>query len=543
MADCSISAFLAAADANVASTGRDAHTLSKNSNPTEISAYERVMAEKFGLGYDDTESISMMGVLEAHGYNAKGPKNLADDALWAWPSEQFPQYAAKIDELIENTPSAGSDKGVFLQEAVPELRAKLDDIHYAITNAADKAEIKSNLAELGLTPDNAYFAVEWTKWLIDGGHHQYSKWDNQFTKIAGNVAKAQATYKMPWTLGNVVDLIRPVSYYSHRPGGMSAILKGIGEANKRGLFKQDPELKAAGVYRSSHLDRPGGENWHPFAWSITAQKNLVWHTDKAFGRDGHTGIRDLLFDSKPWDRPYYDRAANSTLVFGLARYTLSEGRWMNNKIKAAFMPSSLPEVRNAALKDLMVYHGLKIVIAGPKSVIPAFGVVATLGTLTGQFGTKEQKEFLQEFEDKTGLNVIRHTTGMDVSSYTSPYGGSLGARAGSLGTTANQAGKSASMALADVFRGKPVEAVIRATAAASAVANLTGGNLGRIGQVPDAGNSTTITAVLDKLAENLENGADLDTTEKAIMKAVMGSMYQSESEPSMSRDRSRTRSR
>jgi len=479
----------------------------KNFSGEQRFYYEKVMANHFGIN-PKKKGVSRLDVLKKRTKNASQPEGVMDDRLYARPSEQF---SKKFMSAIDGKMKAATPEN-YAEKVAKPMRTLLAALDKVTVNSKSRADLNKQLAKFGLDADNLYDARDYVKWLADGGPNQKS-WASALTKKAGVIAKAQANLNMAWTLGNSSDIIRVYSHYASRKGGLKAILEGTATAIKANPFKRNPQLAKQGIYETQYIDQQGANN-DPFTWSITAQKNLTYHIDKAIGSDGKTGVRELLFDSTPWDRPRYDRSPEANLVFGLARFPINEARWHYKTVKQALQG----DARAAANYGL--YSIAKAAMLGAASLIPAPVYIAM---------PKEMREEIEAVENKYGTNLLKRVSGavlqkaginasIDLTTYTQPGGGQLGARAASLVNTGTSVVKNTVKAGIDGVQGNIPAAGVNAIAAASAFANFTGYKAEVLGLL----NSTTITELFETTGKELEREFDSDRYSRNIVKAVFG---------------------
>lgn len=483
----------------------------KNFDGEQRFYYEKVMANHFGISPKKTGS-SRLDVLKKRTKTASQPEGVMDEIIYARPSEQFSKkFMAGIDRKMNAYYKAGKN-GDYQKEIAAPVRKVIKALDDITVNSKSRADLNRQLKPFGLTADTLYDARDYLKWLEQGGPTQKS-WASAFTKKAAVVSKAQANLNMAWTLGNGVDMIRVYSHYATQKGGLKAVIQGTAEALSKNPFKQDKALGKKGLYQTQYLDREGGNN-DPFSWSITAQKNITYHIDKAIGGDGLSGTRKLLFDSTPWDRPRYDRSPEANLVFGLARYPINETRWHYKTIKAALQGDG------RAAANYALYALAKGALIGGASLIPAPVYMAL---------PKEMKEQIEATEKQYGFNLLKRVSGevfkkaginanIDLTTYTQPGGGQLGARAASLVNTGTSVAKNTTKAVIDGAQGKLPAATVNAIAAASAFANFTGYKSEALGLA----NSTTITELFETTGKELEREFDSDRYSRNVVKAVFG---------------------
>lgn len=494
----------------------------KNFSGEQRLAYEKTMAHHFGLKRNSNSRSAWDAV-------SKGKKQpIVDGMHYDRPSQIFSKkFYGAIDQKIEKWEKTKSKTRETYQQAVgSDIKKVIEALDSEITAAKNQTDLNRRLAKFGLTSKTVYHAKEYLKWLADGGHTQVESnpFISELNKVGKNIAKAQASFQMLWTLGNGADMQRVYSHYlSRKPSSVVNVVQGTLDAVKATNgqpWRRIPALEKAGIYGSEYLDR-GSSNRTPFELSITVQKNLTYYLDKASGGNGTDGIRDLLFDSKPWDRPLWDRGnPDAQLLFGLARYPINESRWLFKTVNAARAGD------NAARVNLLTYGLGRAFFFGTASAMPSWLL------------NKDQKEALKTLDDKTGANLVKHisrsafkTFGidaeLDLSDYLSPLGGQLGSRAASLTTTAEKAGKGAAQGVSDLAQGKVAAAAARGVQTISAVANLS--NWGRATKLLGGVNSTQVTDLADTLArwgegefsspERLKREAAKDFLGSAVKKA------------------------
>jgi len=504
----------------------------KQMDHEQTAHYELFMASEFGIA-PNKKGKSGWDLLASKG-KAEKP-SIIDDRLYAHPSTILPKkFYDGLDRKL-TTWNNGKDKtrASYDKNVAKPVRTVLDAINGIVKESKTIAQINSKLKPYGLNADSVYDARDYLTWLKDGGHLRSQGDAQPLLKTAGHIAKAQANLNIKWTLGNGVDMIRVGSHYLSRPDGIRNTVKGLYEAAQKtggNPFRRIPSLDKAGVYGSQYIDRGGSNKWNPFEWSITAQKNIVYHLDKAAGGNGHDGIRDTLFDSKPWDRPRYDRFEGSGLVAGLARYGINETRWLMHTSKAA-IPKAMGgggDARSGA--NLGLYFLGRAAFTGTVSQIPTF---------IWQAMPKDMQDSIQEFEKKTGQNLIKvgsrsafKAMGMNaeinLDSYLQPQIPLMGSRAQSLGQTAEGGLKSGAKAVADFGKGKVMAGAANTMAAGLALANF--GLLSGVAKGAkwattlenSPANSTTLTKILSVTGKELENEFNPNKYKLNVTKAVLG---------------------
>jgi hypothetical protein len=465
----------------------------KNFDGAQHAAYESQIAAMFGIKPNEKRTKSGWQALPDNKTKAK-----RFDRLVARVDETFqPKFWKAFDKRFEAWIKAGGKAEQFQDIVGKDARKVLDAINSIVERYDGKPKtalsLNKDLARLGLKMSDVYDAKQYLKWVSEGAYTKKDPNIQVLTDTAGNIAKAQANYNMLWTLGNGVDMIRVASYSLSRNGLVNTI-KGFGQAlkaTKGNVFARQAELDKKGLYGSTYLDQ-GGKNISPFEWSITAQKNMAYHLDKAGGGDGSAIIRTVLFDEKPWMVPPGMRSDWGRLGFGLARYPINEARYIFKETKAALQGDK------RAMGNMVMYHLTKAAVTGSASLIP-MPLWAALN--------KDEKEAVKAFDDEHGLNIIKQSSKaafaafgqeatIDLTEYTQVAGGTLGARLGTVGNTGVGAVRSAGKTIKDMTRLNLPAAAVDAAATASAMANFSG-NKGWFKSLPDAANSTTITKMLD----------------------------------------------
>lgn len=508
--------------------------------------YEQSMANDYGLK-PGPKKMSAWDAARARkkqaGFGKDRPNNIFDNRLYAPPSEMFSKkfYGAIDKKITAWAKGKNATIETYREQVGKPTRQLLKAIDGIIKEGGSKAAINGKLAKFGLKADNVYDARDYLSWLEKGGHLKSQGDANVYLKQAGKLAKAQANLNLTWTLGNGVDAIRVMSHYLTRKNGIPNTIKGLYDFAKAtkgiGAFSKLKGLEKQGVYDSVYQDRGQGGSG-PFEWSINAQKNLAYHLDKAAGGNGTDGIRETLFDYKPWDRPRYDRFEGSGLVFGLARYPINEIRWMYGTTKKALSG----DVREAA--NLGTFFLTRAAMTGATSLVPAPLWAAM---------PEDMKESIVQFEKEYGLNLIKIGSReafekmgieaeLDLSGYTQPGGGSLGSRAGQLWTSASGIASSAGNTAVNAAQGKLDAAAAHAVATGLSLANFGAfaGSVRKLAQVPGIGgaigkavpsaealegsqlNSTTLTKLFKTVGEELEKEFEADRFARNVTKAVIG---------------------
>ena len=496
--------------------------------------YEKYMSKELGKKSSALEAIKKK--------TGKNSPSFFEDRLYAHPSEQFSKkfYGAIDNKISTWAKNKKADLNSYRKEVAPEIRKVLkavDKIVLDERNSTPKV-LNQKLKPLGLTAETVYDARGYLQWLASGGHLSSQGDASPFLNQAGNIAKAQANLNFLWSMGNGVDMLRPYAHYATRQNGLKNIVKGTLEAikaSKGNLFKKLPDLEKQGVYQTSYADRGGSGFLNPFEWSINAQKNLVYHLDKTSGGDGLAGIREQLFDYKPWDRPRSERFQGAGLVFGLARYPINESRWIFKTTKEALSGDK----RQAA--NLGVYYLTRAAATGTAAQIPSFVWSAM---------PKDMKETIKEFDAKNNLNLVKIISTkalnqigidaeVDLTEYLQPFGGSLGSRAAQLASTGQGALSSGVKSVVNLSQGKYSAAAINSLATATALANFgvfasiakgVNGKAGGLDKFVELAenfeqsplNSTTITKMLKVLGKELEQEFNQERLKTNVVKAIFG---------------------
>lgn len=495
----------------------------KNFDGEQLAHYENFMSKEFGINLKK-EGSSVLDIIGKRSKTEK-IKSLVDDRLYTHPSKMFTKkFYGAIDKRFTEWLSSENPNWETYQEKIgAPARRLLTDLDEILRASQSKFERNAKLRAFGIKPDTLYETLKYLDWLGKGAHLQKGDLITELLKDSGGkVAKAQAYLNLVWTAGNAIDMLRPYSHYTAKsPDGFLKVLKGTLSALKSGnLVKRLPELERAGIYHSDHLGQ-GGSNKDPFEWSVTAQKNLTWHLSKEFGEDGYTGIRDLLFDSKPWDQPLAFQSPSANLYFGLFRYPLNETRWIFRTTKSAL--SGNPR----DIANLTLYSLVKAALVGGTSLFPDLLYNAL---------SDEHKDVIAEIESQLQLNIVRRASGavlnaagidaeIDLSDYTRPLSGKLGARLGTIKSTADAVITYGIKSGISAAEGKMDAATIHALAAANAFNNLTGffNSLQFVDKTAQMTNSTTITRAYEAMAESLQKEFDIHKTSKHILKAIAGS--------------------
>lgn len=504
----------------------------KNMDGEQRSYYEMQMSRLLGESTPKKSAFDVIKELEK-----KPDKNIvqkaagaisdivAEDSLYKRPSEALPKkFYNAVDKKLSAWEKSGGKVEDYKEKVGKPVKDLIGAIDKTLVSGTSKKDINTSLKQsFGIGLKDVKYAREWLQWVADGGHTQTSK--NPFVRtinqVASSVSKFQANAQMVWTLGNGVDMLRPLSTYaSSGPKGILSIAKGIGDlarATKGNPFKimgQLPELKKAGAYGTQYMDRGTSSKLNPFEWSINAQKNLVYFVDKAHGGNGLSGIRDNLFDSKAWDRGVWDRSPDFKTALDLARYPINEARWYFKTASNALKGDGKSAV------NLALYLGLKQALTGIKGNIPA-PLYAGL--------KKDEKELIDKIDEQLPFDLIDKTTTalsggkykLDMGNYVQPLGGQMGARLSSITDTVNKTGRSVSRGVINLSQGKIPAAAFNLAAGAMALNTLT--------QWKDAGsilgplNSATFQKMMettaDALAGEFSNG---DEYTKEVLKDIFG---------------------
>lgn len=473
----------------------------KNFSGEQRFYYEKVMANHFGIKPKQAKQKSAWDALKKR----KEPKGkieklkaayevASDGRLYDNPSVIFSKkFYGSIDRKISVWEKTKAKTGQSYQDAVGKpVKGLIKAIDAEVIAAKNKADMTRRLAKYGLDADNIYHAKKYLEWLSNGGHTQVESHPlfKGLNTGANNIAKTQASFNMLWTLGNGVEIQKAYSHYlTRKPASVVNVVKGTLDAitaTKGQPWRRVPALEKAGVYGTLEPGQ-GGKNITPFELSVTAQKNLVYHLDKASGGNGTDGIRNLLFESKPWDVPAWQMIHPDarTLVFGLARYPINESRWL---VKTALAAKKDPR----ELLNLTIYGLSRAFWAGSSSIIPSYLL------------NKDQKEWFSAQDEKYNLNQVAKISRevfksvgveaeLNLSEYLSPLGGKLGSRAGSLTTTGEKTFRNVSQGATDLVQGNIPAAGVRVVGAFSAAVNLFLGE-----------GSTQFTDLMDTTAKNME---------------------------------------
>jgi hypothetical protein len=323
-------------------------------------------------------------------------------------------------------------------------------------------------------------------------------------------------------------MLRIGSHYATKsPKGPIHVMTGIADAVKAtggNPFKRLPELEKQHIYDSAAFDRGQGFN-NFFSHSIIAQKNIAYYLDKASGGDGYSGMRDIVFENKPWDQAFAYRTTAHPLLYGLARFPISESRWYLNTTKKALTGDK------SAAANLLLFSAMKYFVTGSKSLVPA--PIYMGANAADPEGTKK---LFSAFDKAFGGNAVSYLSGagfaaagapgvsLDLGEYTQPFGGGLGARLASIKDTGMSGITNTVRAGVNAVEGKPAAAALHALAAASALNNFANFS----GSIPglnwlDKANSTTVTKVLSATGKSLEKEYNQDQTAREELKAVLGS--------------------
>ncbi len=504
-------------------------------------AYEATMADTLGLkpksakkGSSALDAIKR-GPTKQDIIDSKGPKDAAQKLKGAIRDIDYKMYGRasqtmagkfynQVDGVLQKWANGKDTSLESYKTATRPIRKLNQDLKAIIKNNQGK-DLDKALKPLGLSKDNVYEAREWLTWLEKGGHLQGSGLGALDT-AAKSVAKTMANLNMTWTMGNGADMMRVFSHYTSRKGGIKAIGKGLADAKKatnNQIWRKVPELEKAGLYQSDIYERQGVD-WDPFSRSIIAQKNVTYYIDKAAGGDGLTGVRDLVFDSKPWDVPPWQRVRGANLIFGLARYPINESRW--------YIATAAKALRGDAreMGNLLLFTGARAAMFGAPAVVPSF--------LWGAM-TDEQKEFVKSLPgDAVGqlseqaFKAVGINAKIEMADYLQPFGGTLGARLSSIKNVSEGTLKNAGKTGINLAQGKLTEAGIRAMATGMGLANfgLLGVSAALAGKGQKAAvaleespfNSTTITKLFNTTAKGLEEEYKADRFTRELAKAIFG---------------------
>jgi len=525
---CKPSNMRAILEAKIQASGKDLFTEAERVNEHDENQhawYESTMAKEFGLSPVKPDKSSVLDVIKKRSsvnQGAKNALNITDDRLYADPSKQFSKrFYGALDRKIQAWQNSKNPTRKTYNEMVAKpVNQVLKAIDSIVVNTKTTGEMNAQLARFGIKNGELYDARDYLTWLAKGGHLQKDGEMEAVTNMANNLTKAQAYLNIAWTLGHAQAFLRIASHYMTRPGGFEAILEGLHNgAIKEGplsLFKRHAKLTQEGVYGTQYKEF-SSPNRDPFAWGITAQKNLVYHIETALGGDTHAALRDLVFDSKPWDQAKVFRSPVKGLVFGLARYPINETRWIYNTAKAAMQGDG------RAAANFALFAVLKGAIFGSASLIPS---PIYMGL------PKQMKDDLDAWQEKHGINLIKIVSGnalqkvginasVDLTEYTQPLGGMLGARLEALVNTARSAFASGARAVVSGAHGKVPAAGFDALATLSALRNL--GMFSKyVGWIPDNLNSTTLTKVLETAGRQLDDEFSKGETKTQLVKAVVG---------------------
>jgi hypothetical protein len=482
-------------------------------NDTQQFHYENTFAKEFGLSPVKENGSSAWDKNPNEGH----PLNDFNDSLYGYPSRTLPpKFYKGVVAKWETWAKTKDPKqyGKMVGQPVKTLLA-------AIQKSVEGANPKADLMKLGLTQDKVYDARGWLEWLADGGTLQKDKRFDFMTNATNKLTKAQALYNTVWTIGHGPAMLRIGTHYAVQPGGLKALFQGIYDAGLKDngflsmrIFRRDPSLLKAGIYQTQYaeFDNP---NRDPFSWGITAQKNLIYHTAKAMGRDPHDDARDLIFDSHPIDKPHAYRSVASNFVYGLARYPINETRWYFQTLYKGLTGDK------SALAAITIYTILKSTLYGTNSNIPApvwaFAVP-----------DKTKKDW-HAWDKAHGLNQISIQSGkafrsmginaeIDASGYTQPLGGQLGARGGALKNTGGTAVGATARSGVSLVHGQIPAALASTAAAASAILNLTGTT-----SALKYLNSTTLTRILNIAGRQMDPEFKKGDNKTAVLKGVFGS--------------------
>lgn len=438
---------------------------------------------------------------------------------------------ARMWEKSKNRSSAS-----FRQMVSKPARKLRDDLKTAIVQAnGDKRALNRLLKPYGLSDKNIYIAGKYLEWLGDGGQFQMPK--NRALRLIGqaasSVAKAQSNMNIVWTMGNAGDMIRVYSELGTKKGGVIAALQGTADAlvKGKGGFSKIKALEKAGIYETQAVDLTE-HKFDIFSRSIILQKNIAYHIGERLGGKGYQAVRDVVFDSKPWDPQPFMMDPNSRVIFGLVRYPINESRWLFKKTVDV-----LKNQDPRALANLTIWATSRAAFFGTASVVPFYPLLP-----------KEWKETLAKIEDDHNLNLLKHASAdvfrnfdinasIDMGRYLSPLSGAPGARLESIGTAIYKDVSLGARAAMDVTHGDLDAAAVHGIAAGFALMNFGFFKQamkfkldGPLGKLIDAGskveksgfNSMTLTKLLDKTGTFLESDFHENSYGGEVVKAVFG---------------------
>ena len=432
-----------------------------------------------------------------------------------------PAFYNAVDKKLTAWHAAGHNPKQYREMVGNASKTLFESITSTIESARNPNELKVGLRKFGLTPDTAYDAKEYIHWISNGGPtQQVSENVKGLQSLFGRLAKADSTLNPVYALGNVLDLQRVLTHFAtRRPQGVMDILTGIQAMRKAGnpLLK-NPALEKAGLghMQNNYTKMDTGLKWDPFNLTNNLQENLAFHIDKAQGGNGFDGVRDAVFVRKSWDRPVYDRSADLSVFFGLARFQISEATWMARQIKQVL------EGDKKAISNVILYHAGRVALTGIKSIIPIF-VYNNL--------PKDAKKSVDDADKAIGGGLVKESTGghLDLAAYVQPGGGQLGARGSSLtGAISRTAGATVNAGI-DLTKGNLLPASINVIAAYSAYRIISG----RMELLKAAGiredmipDSTKLTKLYRELAKNFEGVyQDKAHAAKGLGKTVLGETY------------------
>lgn len=460
-----------------------------------------------------------------------------DQNYMAHMSEQLEgKFWNKIDARARLWEKGKNKTAASFRQAVSKPARKLrDDLKAVVVKAnGDKRTLNRMLKPYGLSDKNLYIAGKYLEWLSEGGQFQMPK--NRALRLlgefSGDVAKAQANMNVVWTMGNAGDMTRIYSDLGARKGGMVAAIQGTADAiiKGKGGFSKIKALEDAGIYETQAIDLTQ-HKFDLFSRSVVLQKNIAYHIGERLGGKGYQAVRDVVFDSKPWDPQPFMMDPNSRVIFGLVRYPINEARWLFKRTVDAF------RLDPHAIKTLTSWGISRAVFFGVPTVVPFF-----------PFLPKEWKEALVDFEDEHGLNLLKHASAdvfrnfnidaqIDLGSYMSPLGGTLGARLQSIGAAKDRVITLGARAAKDVAHGELDAAAVNSIAAGFALMNFGFFKQamkfqldGPVGKLIDAGasaeksgfNSMAVTKLLDKTGKFLESDFHENSYGGEVVKAVFG---------------------
>lgn len=525
MADaCNPKNLTATVSAYNQSRGRDIFTEAERYNQfnaAQTAQYERFMAGTFGINPKNYNKPSSWDALPK--YKAE---TLADRAEYSPPSEVLAgKFWDSVNSRLSKWEKGKADLESYKKEIAPIARNTLKAIDN-IVKTKKGANLDRELSKLGLRQETVYEAKNYLEWLRDGGHLQGSGNAKWLTDKASQIARAQASFNLTWTLGNGVDAIRIASNYAVSP---KALIEGTVRSLQGNPFSKNKRFDSMGIYGTQRAEvNPNAGKFDPFNRSIIAQKNWVAHIEEARGGNIEEGIRKNLFDSKPWDKPRGERFQGGDLIFGLGRYAINETRWIYKTTH-----QSLNGDREAATR-LATYLVSRVALTGVPAQVPD-AIYRSL--------PKEWKDGLEQIDKRFGLNLVKTVSNqafksvgldaeIDISDYIRPGGGSLGARAKSLVDNAQNIATSGAKSAVNLSQGKVLPAAVNTLATAFAMANYgvlasSANKLGKGVQIAEkleggGANSTTITNVLKSIAGGLEKEFSSEQWALETAKAALG---------------------